>query len=310
MTITRPRPVQLRWQSLGTYVQLSVSDSGKAAAAERRARAMLAAIDRACSRFRPDSELNRVNAGAGTWVRVDPLLVGATIAAVEAAEHTDGIVHPLLGRVLIGLGYDRTFTELQPGRALGARIAPPPLGAWRSLEWAADAVRIPTGTALDLGATAKAWAGDLIARTIAEQDRTNVVLSLGGDVAIATGDRSRTWWPIAISEHTDGEPSAEVALAWGGLATSSTRLRRWTVAGTSHHHLVDPRTGASAQTCWRTVSATGPSATAANIATTAAIILGEDAMGWLTRRGVAARLVSGNGSVQFTPGWPEPGAAA
>ncbi|MGV8908185.1 MAG: FAD:protein FMN transferase [Propionicimonas sp.] len=295
----------MSWQSLGTYVQLSVSDQDLVAAAERRARALLAAVDWACSRFREDSELNRVNAHAGTWVRVDPLLVAATVAAVEAAEHTDGIVHPLLGKVMIGLGYDRTFSELQPGRASGARIEPPPLGSWRSIEWEAGAIRIPAGTALDLGATAKAWAGDVITGTIAEEEHVNVLLSLGGDVAIARGDRSPTWWPIAIREHPDGEASAEVALTRGGLATSSTRLRRWTVAGATHHHLLDPRTGASAQTCWRTVSATGPSATAANIATTAAVVLGDDAVRWLTEREVAARLVSQDGTVTLTPGWPQ-----
>ncbi len=302
------RVEQVRWQSLGTYVQLSVSDPDKVAAAERRARALLDAVDWACSRFREDSELHRVNTGAGTWVRVDPLLVAATQAAVEAAGHTDGIVHPLLGKVMVGLGYDRTFTGLQPGRSVEARIEQPPLGSWRSIEWEAGAIRIPAGTALDLGATAKAWAGDMISRTIAEEERANVVLSLGGDVAIARGARRPTWWPIAIREHPDGEASEEVALRRGGLATSSTRLRRWTVAGVTHHHLVDPRTGASARTRWRTVSATGPSATAANIATTAAIVLGDDALGWLTEREVAARLVSEDGTVTLTPGWPEKGA--
>jgi len=305
--VTTTRTEQLRWQSLGTYVQLSVSHRDKLAAAEGRARALLAAVDWACSRFRDDSELNRVNAGAGTWVRVDPLLVAATVAAVEAAEHTDGIVHPLLGKVMIGLGYDRTFTELQPGRPQGARIEPPPLGAWRSIEWEAGAIRIPAGTALDLGATAKAWAGDLISRTIAEEEGVNVLLSLGGDVAIARGDRRPTWWPIAIREHPEGEASAEVALTWGGLATSSTLLRRWTVAGVTHHHLVDPRTGESARTPWRLISATGPSATAANIATTAAVVLGDDAVRWLTEREVAARLVSEDGTVTLTSGWPEKG---
>jgi thiamine biosynthesis lipoprotein len=238
---------------------------------------------------------------------VDPLLVDATVAAVEAAEHTDGIVHPLLGRVMIGLGYDRTFSELQPGRASGARIEPPPMGAWRSIAWEAGAIRIPAGTALDLGATAKAWAGDLISRTIAEEEGANVLLSLGGDVAMARGEGGPTWWPIAIREHPEGEASAEVALTWGGLATSSTLLRRWTVAGVTHHHPVDPRTGESARTPWRLVSATGPSATAANIATTAAVVLGDDAVRWLTEREVAARLVSEDGTVTLTSGWPEKG---
>jgi len=305
--VTKIGSHQVCWRALGTYVQLSVSRPDSVAAAEGRARSLLDAVDWACSRFRRDSELNRVNAGAGTWVRVDPLLVAATVAAVEAAEHTDGIVHPLLGKVMIGLGYDRTFSELQPGKASGVHIEPPPLGAWRSIEWEAGAVRIPAGTALDLGATAKAWAGDVITRTIAEEERTNVLLSLGGDVAIARGDRSPTWWPIAVREHPEGEASAEVALAGGGLATSSTRLRRWTVAGATHHHLVDPRSGTSAQTCWRTVSATGPSATAANTATTAAVVLGDDALRWLTEREVAARLVSQDGTVTLTSGWPEKG---
>ena len=299
-------PGRTRWRSLGTYVELCVADADASDAAEARARALLDLVDRTCSRFRPDSDLSRVNAGAGTWVRTDPLLVAATAAAVAAAEHTDGIVHPLLGRILVGLGYDRTFTALQPGRAAGARITPPPRDSWRSIEWDADAIRIPRDTALDLGATAKAWASDLISQSIADELQTGVVLSLGGDVAVADAGRA-TWWPVEIRDHPDGEVGTEVEIAGGGLATSSTVVRRWTVAGVTRHHLVDPRTGAPARTRWRTVSATGPSATAANVATTAAVVLGDDAIGWLTRQSVAARLVSEDGTVTLTPGWPEKG---
>jgi len=299
-------PAQIRWRALGTYVELSVADADSSVPAESRARALLDLVERTCSRFRPDSDLSRVNARAGSWVRSDPLLVAATVAAVEAAEHTDGIVHPLLGRVVVGLGYDRTFTALQPGRAAGARIAPPPADSWRSIEWDADAIRIPRGTALDLGAVAKAWASDLISRTIAEEQQTSVAVSLGGDVAVSPTGRP-TWWPIEIRDHPDVEGTVEVAIAEGGLATSSTVVRRWTAGGVIRHHLVDPRTGESARTCWRTVSATGPSATAANVATTAAVILGDDAIEWLTRRSVAARLVSEDGTVTLTAGWPGKG---
>lgn len=305
--MTADAPVQVQWRALGTYVQLSVSDAAAVAAAEERARGLLAAIDRTCSRFRPDSDLARVNAGAGTWVRADPLLVAATTAAVEAAGHTDGLVHPLLGRVVVGLGYDRTFTALQPGRASWTRVDPPPLDAWRAIECEDEAIKIPAGTALDLGATAKAWAGDLISATIAAEDRTNVIVSLGGDVSVATGGRWPTAWPVRIHDDPEAAADTEVAIEDGGLATSSTRLRRWTVAGVDHHHVVDPRTGAPARTCWRTVSATGPSATAANVASTAAVVLGEDAVSWLAARGVAARLVSIEGRVTTTGGWPAEG---
>ncbi|WP_019229141.1 FAD:protein FMN transferase, partial [Sedimentibacter sp. B4] len=133
-----------------------------------------------------------------------------------------------------------------------------------------------------------------------------VALSLGGDVAVSHAGRP-TWWPIEIRDHPDAEGTVEVAIAEGGLATSSTVVRRWTAGGVIRHHLVDPRTGESARTRWRTVSATGPSATAANVATTAAVILGDDAIEWLTRRSVAARLVSEDGTVTLTAGWPGKG---
>ncbi|WP_232233115.1 FAD:protein FMN transferase, partial [Sedimentibacter sp. B4] len=69
-------------------MELSVADAASSVPAESRARALLDLVERTCSRFRPDSDLSRVNARAGSWVRCDPLLVAATVAGVEAAEHT------------------------------------------------------------------------------------------------------------------------------------------------------------------------------------------------------------------------------
>ena len=79
--------------------------------------------------------------------------------------------------------------------------------------------------------------------------------------------------------------------------------RRWRRGGRQWHHLVDPRTGTPAAGCWRTVTALGHTAAAANTATTAAIVLGDAALEWLTARGVAARLVDHEGRVSRTPDW-------
>ena len=46
----------------------------------------------------------------------------------------------------------------------------------------------------------------------------------------------------------------DVALATGGLATSSTTVRRWRAGGAELHHIVDPRTGLPAAEVWRTVT--------------------------------------------------------
>jgi thiamine biosynthesis lipoprotein len=71
------------------------------------------------------------------------------------------------------------------------------------------------------------------------------------------------------------------------------------------HHIVDPATGNSAAAYWRAVSVAADSCEDANIASTAAVILGPDAPDWLTARGYPARLVRNDGDVSFVGGWPE-----
>ncbi len=81
-------------------------------------------------------------------------------------------------------------------------------------------------------------------------------------------------------------------------------MRRWSRGGVRLHHLLDPRTGRPAPEVWGTVTATGPTCTAANTATTAAVVLGADAPAWLAARGVDARLVATDGRVVTTGAWP------
>lgn len=297
-----------RSSALGTYVFLATRRAADLDTASRIARHVLDDVDRTCGRFRPDSDLSRANAGAGGWVAVDPVLVAAVTAACAAAEDTDGLVHPLLGRNLVELGYDRDFAALAAVEddRVPAQLWPttaPGRDRWREIGLDADgAIRVPAGTALDLGATGKAWAADVIATAFAEQLGGPALVSLGGDLAIAVPDGQP--WPVAISTHPDGPVETTIALDRGGLATSSTRVRRWSRRGTDLHHLLDPRTGRPAPEVWRTVTATGPTCTAANTASTAAVVLGRDAPAWLTGRGVAARLVDRTGRVRTTGAWP------
>jgi thiamine biosynthesis lipoprotein len=100
-----------------------------------------------------------------------------------------------------------------------------------------------------------------------------------------------------------------VHLTGGGLATSSTTVRRWRRGNVDLHHIVDPRTGLPARTCWRTVTVGAGSCVDANAAATAAIVWGEPAPGWLAGRGLPARLVRACGSVVTVGGWPAEGAA-
>jgi len=293
------------WRALGTYVHLSTAQEAALGPAREIAMRLLAHVDRTCSRFRDDSDLVRANAGAGSWTTVDPLLVQAISAAMDAAAQTDGLVDPTLGHSLVAVGYDRDMALIPAVSADPAGIPlPARTGAWKEILLDPEgAVRVPPGCALDLGATAKAWAADLIANSIAAESDSTVVISLGGDLAVAGPGNG---WPVAISETIDDPTGAElVHLPYGGLATSSTASRRWIRGGVIRHHLLDPRTGEPTQGPWRTVTATGATCVAANTASTAAIVLGDKAVGWLTARDVPARLVDTQGRIVRTSRWPE-----
>ncbi len=270
----------------------------------------LAVVDLACSRFRADSELVRLNESAGRPARVSERLFEAIKAALLAAEQTDGLVDPTIGRSLRLSGYDSTF-KLVAERGPGRRPRFVPAAGWRKVELdeRERVVRIPAGAELDLGATAKALAADRAARMASEATGSGVLVSLGGDVAVA-GSPPPAGWPIRIADDHAADastPGPTIAISSGGLATSSTTVRRWRMAGQERelHHVLDPRTGKPSQSSWRTVSVAAGSCVDANVASTAALLLGERAPAWLSERRLPARLVSGDGGSLCVAGWPE-----
>jgi thiamine biosynthesis lipoprotein len=289
-----------------------VTDPGGAARAEELLREELAGFDRACSRFRTDSEIRELTRRAGTPVQVSPLLAEAIEVALRAAELTDGLVDPTVGRALAELGYDRDFAELPPDRPA---VPPSPVPGWWRLGWDSSSrtLVLPRGVELDVGATAKALAADRTAARIVAQLGGGALVSLAGDVSVA-GQAPPGGWLIAVGDdHSDPDPASTadpdagptVTITAGGLATSGTTRRRWRSGGVVRHHILDPRTGTCAPQVWRTVSVAAGSCVDANTASTAAIVLGADAPQWLATGGLPARLVAASGEVRTVAGWPE-----
>ena len=77
-----------RFPALGSTAQVTVTGRRGLRRAGALLHEELAAIDRACSRFRADSELNALNAGAGSTVAVSSLLFDALATALRVAEAT------------------------------------------------------------------------------------------------------------------------------------------------------------------------------------------------------------------------------
>lgn len=264
-------------------------------------------VDLLASRFREDSELTALNRCAGRRVHVSRRLFAAVELALETARRTGGLVDPTVGRALRLAGYDRTFVAVRArgGGFLSVSHLSP---GWESVQLDPDRleIRAPAGVELDLGVTAKAAAADAAAAAVYRITGSGVLVSLGGDVA-AAGPVPAGGWPIRIADHHDAPLDSAgpvVAVVGGGLATSGVAARCWRVRGGERHHIIDPRTGSSAVTPWRTVTVTGATCVDANAASTAAVVLGADAPAWLGLHGLPARLVRHDGSAVFVGDWP------
>jgi thiamine biosynthesis lipoprotein len=304
----------LQWADWSCTVRIVLADGrpaterpgpGTAERAERLVGELMDDVALSASRFRSDSDLSRVNDAAGRLVPVRSLTVQLVEAALEAARRTGGACDPTVGRQLVALGYDVDFGSLRARVARAHRPVCPPA------DWAAvrvdrelRRVGIPAGLALDLGATAKAWTADEAAARLARALGTPVLVALGGDVAASGYGQG---WPVLVGEH-EGGPGQVVTLRGGGIATSSTRGRRWATTAGEAHHLLDPVTGAPVGGPYRTASVLADTCVEANAFSTAALVWGDTALGRLGH--YAARLVDSSGQVVTTAGWPHHEAAA
>jgi thiamine biosynthesis lipoprotein len=301
--------------ALGTSARVAVWPPENLGAACAATDDVLAALDQQASRFRPDSELSWLNDAGGGLFMLGDGLAEAVGVALAAARWTGGLTDPTVGAALVSLGYDRDFAAISQGSepSGGQGSEPPdasaPAPGWPLVRLDGPLLRLPPGIQLDLGATAKGVGSDRAVRAVmsATGGEGGVLVSLGGDIAVA-GTPPRDGWPVAVAEEPDqagpSHPSQLVRLAAGAFATSSVGCRRWRRGGAVLHHIVDPRTGWPADGPWRTVTVAAATCADANAASTAAIVAGARARGWLTAAGLPARLTGHDGRVRRLGGWP------
>jgi thiamine biosynthesis lipoprotein len=288
------------WGGIASVATLADGDAHERAVAALRA--WLDEVELAASTYRDDSEISALNAADGRALHVGPVLATALQVALEAAERTDGTVDPTVGRV-----------------TLSAAAAVPTVtraGTYRDVVLAADdhgaLVQLPPGMQLDLGATCKAWAADRGAVIAAEAAGSGVLVSLAGDIAVHGDLPDGGWLVLVTDDHRETSeshgPAAEtVSLHGGGLATSSTTVRRRDVGdGSTVSHVIDPINWRPVTPVWRTVTVAANDCVTANTATTASLVLGDRAQAWLEESGLPARLVAVDGTIVRVGAWPSP----
>lgn len=258
------------------------------------------AIEGRLSRFRPHSELMQLNAQAGTWVEVSQVLFDNIYAAKQAARLTDGAFNPLVLPAMIANGYDRTFVEI----AHPSTTPTVPVPHWQGIELRLKTheVRIPPHSALDLGGIAKGWAAAALADTLAVYGAC--LVNIGGDLVARGAPQGLPGWQITIDDPQNGTKLLSLWLSNAGIVTSGTDYRHWTTAnGEQKHHIIDPRTGQSAQTDVSTVTIVHRNVTYAEAYAKAVLLQGaEIGLNWLQSQWDAAGfVVRHDGAVFATP---------
>lgn len=308
---------QIEFRAMGCHMLAAIdADDARAADALARVPTWFAEWETPLSRFRAESELSLLNRASGETVRVSATLRQVIQAALDAARASDGLITPTLLDALQAAGYDRSFEQIA-----GARHAPNPAPApgadWRAIEWdaATGTIRVPRGVHLDLGGIAKGWAAEQAAQRLAEI--APAMIDAGGDLAISGALSNGERWPIAVLDPL--HPESDLALlmiARGGVATSGRDYRRWERNGKPQHHIIDPRTGAPAETDVLSATVIAPTATQAEVAAKVAFILGRRAgMDWLRAHQYPGLLVLEDGRTAHTAAlenllWRAPAALA
>jgi thiamine biosynthesis lipoprotein len=308
--LSRTPVASVEGRAFGGGLSVVVTRAADLAKAKAAVDELVRNVDEAASRFRADSELSRLNATPDRQVRVSPLLADLIAASLRGARLSGGAVDPTIGSAVKLAGYNTDFAQVAAdGLAIDLVVSRVP--GWQAIAFdeRSRTVRVPRGVEIDLGATAKALAADLGATAaLASMGGGGVLVSLGGDIAVA-GEPPPEGWLIQASEDSGAaieEGQETISIRSGGVATSSTTVRRWTRGGVALHHIIDPVTSLPSDGPWRTATVVAATCVDANIASTAAIVMGAEAARWLEANRLPARLVDRAGAVHRVSGWPEP----
>lgn len=268
------------FRAMGTDVELLV-DAERAAGPIAAAEAEFHRLEAILSRFRPASELSRLNAAGA--LDASPELAALVRLALAARRRSGGRFDPTVHDAVVGAGYDRSFEHVPAeGPAVEGRARCGGAVAVRGRR-----IELGPGVRLDLGGIGKGYAVDRAAVLLA--DAGPCLVNAGGDLRVAGVPRDGAW-PVGV-ELPDGDVT--VALEEGALATSGRDRRRWTRGGVAQHHLVDPRTGRPAEGDLLRVTALAATAVEAEVLAKA-LFLGAPT------DGATAVLVRADGSVAFT----------
>lgn len=228
------------FEAMGTSVEclLDAEGSPESRGALEAAEAEFRRLEDIFSRFRPETELSRLNE-AGS-LEVGPEMLEVTELALAARVRTGGRFDPTVHDALVAAGYDRPFAQLGDAASAGPNGEYPGGGAI-SIDWDLSLIELGEGVHLDFGGIAKGYTVDRACDVL--DPSGPCLVNAGGDLAIR-GVPAEGAWAVGVET---AEGTVTLGLERGAIATSGTDRRRWGRPGDERHHLIDPGTGRPAE---------------------------------------------------------------
>lgn len=294
------------------HVVIVSADASSASAEFDDVFARLTHLEDSWSRFLDDSDVSRLNCGAGRPIAVDQSTLTLATTMVEAWKLTAGRFDPSVLPVLVESGYrssidDQHLVTILPSGDFVVGGYDEPSSATLGdivIDARAHTITLPFGMAIDPGAIGKGLAADLAVDQLLLSGAAGALVSIGGDMAMGgtpppgAGDM----WTVAV-EHpiSPAETVCTLAVNYGGVATSSTRSRRWIHDGEQRHHVIDPARAAQSMTDLASVTVVASTGWLAEVHATAALIAGSHgALRYLHERELSGVIVHDDGHINAT----------
>ncbi len=268
---------------------------------------LLADLERKWSRFLPDSEISRLNWAEGQALKVSDETLLLVEKLIEGWNATGGLFDPTTLPRTIANGYAQSHSDASRITSLPVTATWPGDVAGIVLNREKHLIKLPLGTTLDGGGLGKGLAADLAVEHIMKNGALGAMVNANGDVRVSGDSPDGNAWRIGIEHPMDAKQEiAQVQIVDGAIVTSSRVHKVWDGVDGSTHHLINPKSGLSAQT--KVLTTTVISATSAQgevLAKLPFFLTLEDAFNEISILGAQACVIDEDMVMHTTTGWQD-----
>ena len=219
--------------------------------------------------------LHALNVGAGGPVAVSVDCAAVLDTALDVWRETGGALDPALYPVIKAWGFTTGEYRVPDQAELDGLLAAKDTGG---ITINGDAVTVPAGMELSLGAVAKGYAAQKAAEAMAAAGAEQAILSLGGNVQTLGETRpDGGLWQVAVTDPKDtGAYVGTLSVGQTAVVTSGGYQRYFEQDGQTYIHILDPATGRPVDNDLLSVTVVTPDGARADALSTALFVLGAE----------------------------------